>query len=140
MGCNSKIPKIIQISLSAIQRLITFQAISVCAAEHLINCLWSLMESQTEELKILQTITLLISTNAVVQEDNLARSIALCFRLHFTKNQTINNTASATIRQLCTVIYERVIVEDSAVTDELQPIFEISYDELKQGKTGLVQF
>jgi len=133
MGCNSKIPKIVQTSLSAIQRLITFQAISVCAAEHLINCLWSLMESQTEELKILQTITLLISTNNVVQEDNLAKSIALCFRLHFTKNQIVINTASATIRQLCTVIYERVIVEDSLVPDECQAIFEISYDELKQG-------
>lgn len=133
MGCDSKIPKIVQTSLSAIQRLITFQAISVCAAEHLLNCLWNLMESSIEELKILQTITLLISTNTVVQEDNLAKAIALCFRLHFTKNQTINNTASATIRQLVTVIYERVITEDAAEVDNLQPVFEICYDELKQG-------
>ena len=133
MGCDSKIPKIVQTSLSAIQRLITFQAISVCAAEHLLNCLWNLMESSIEELKILQTITLLISTNTVVQEDNLAKAIALCFRLHFTKNQTINNTASATIRQLVTMIYERVIAEDASEVDHLQPVFEICYDELKQG-------
>lgn len=107
MGVNSKQPKIIQVSLTAIQRLITHQVISSTAAEQLLNCLWNLMEngletdsSGIEELKILQTITLLVSTNTVVQEDNLAKAIALCFRLHFTKNQTVNNTASATIRQL----------------------------------------
>ena len=139
MGINSRIPKIIQISLTAIQRLITHQLISVQAAELLLNCLWNLMESGVEnegtgleELKILQTITLLISTNTIVQEQNLAKSIALCFRLHFTKNQTINNTASATIRQLVSVIFERVIAED-LIVDELQPVFEICYDELKSG-------
>ncbi len=70
------------------------------------------MESGVEELKLLQTITLLISTNNLVQGESLAKALSLCFRLHFTKNSTTNNTASATIRQLVSAIFERVQTED----------------------------
>jgi hypothetical protein len=70
------------------------------------------MESGVEEVKLLQTITLLISTNNLVQSESLAKALSLCFRLHFTKNSTTNNTASATIRQLVSVIFERVQTED----------------------------
>lgn len=70
------------------------------------------MESGIEEVRLLQTITLLISTNQIVQGDGLAKALSLCFRLHFTKNSTTNNTASATIRQLVSIIFERVQIED----------------------------
>ena len=36
----------------------------------------------------------------------------LCFRLHFTKDSTTTNTAAATIRQIVSVVFERVITED----------------------------
>lgn len=36
----------------------------------------------------------------------------LCFRLHFTKNSTTINTAGATVRQLVSLIFERVVAED----------------------------
>ncbi|RWS16388.1 protein MON2-like protein [Dinothrombium tinctorium] len=133
MACDTKVPKMVQISLTAIQRMITFEAISSVAAFNLINNLWSLMESGTEEVKLLQTITLLISTNNIVQSDALSKALALCFRLHFTKNQTTNNTASATIRQLVSVIFERVQKEDETEVSENNATFEIKYDELKIG-------
>lgn len=41
----------------------------------------------------------------------------LCFRLHFTKNSTTNNTASATVRQLVSAVFERVQAEDAALAD-----------------------
>jgi len=37
----------------------------------------------------------------------------LCFRLHFAKDSTTTNTAAATIRQIVSVVFERVITEDS---------------------------
>ncbi len=70
------------------------------------------MESGVEELKLLQTITLLITTNSLVKNESLAKALSLCFRLHFTKNSTTNNTASATIRQLVSAVFERVQTED----------------------------
>ncbi|GIY28491.1 protein MON2 homolog [Caerostris extrusa] len=112
MGCDTKSTKIVQMSLTSIQRLITLEAVSATAANNIITCLWALMESGTEELKLLQTVTLLITTNAIVQGETLAKAIVLCFRLHFTKNSTTNNTASATVRQLVSAVFERIIAED----------------------------
>lgn len=40
------------------------------------------------------------------------QAIVLCFRLHFTKNSTTNNTASATVRQLVSAVFERIIFEN----------------------------
>lgn len=74
------------------------------------------MEHGVEELRLLQTVTLLITTNQVVQGELLAKSLVLCFRLHFTKNPITNNTASATIRQLVSVTFERVQNEDKKET------------------------
>lgn len=138
IACETKVPKMVQLSLTAIQRLVTFEAVSPVAAINLINCLWNLMESGTEELKLLQTVTLLISTNSVVHGDALAKGLALCFRLHFTKSQTTNNAASATIRQIVSVIFERTQKEDlrKAATETFGNVVEsvaANYEELKQG-------
>ena len=43
------------------------------ASTNVINVLWSLMEAGVEELKLLQTAILLITTNSVVQHDALAK-------------------------------------------------------------------
>jgi hypothetical protein len=37
----------------------------------------------------------------------------LCFRMHFAKDITTTNTAAATVRQLVSVVFERVITEDT---------------------------
>ena len=42
----------------------------------------------------------------------------LCFRLHFTKDATVANTASATVRQLVSVVFERVIAEDAIIEEQ----------------------
>lgn len=36
----------------------------------------------------------------------------LCFRLHFTKDNITNNTAAATVRQVVTVVFERMVAEE----------------------------
>lgn len=43
------------------------------ASTNVINVLWSLMEAGVEELKLLQTAILLITTDSVVQHDALAK-------------------------------------------------------------------
>lgn len=39
--------------------------------------------------------------------------LVLSLRLHFTKDSTIINTAAATVRQLVSSVFERVVAEDS---------------------------
>lgn len=114
MGCDTKAPKMVQLSINAMQKMVIFECLNSAAAGNLLLCLWTLMEGGVEEVKILQTVTLLLTTNRLVAAEQLARTISLCFRLHYTKNPTTNNTASATIRQLVTVIFERVQAEEKA--------------------------
>ena len=61
-----------------------------------------------KEVKILQTLTLLLTSSRVVQNETLARCLVICFRLHFTRDSTVNTIAGATIRQLVPVVLERV--------------------------------
>uniref|UniRef100_A0A4W3HLZ4 Protein MON2 homolog n=1 Tax=Callorhinchus milii TaxID=7868 RepID=A0A4W3HLZ4_CALMI len=117
MGCGTKEPKITQLCLSAIQRLMSHEVVSEAAAGNIINMLWQLMENGLEELKLLQTVLVLLTTNTVVHDESLSKAIVLCFRLHFTKDNITNNTAAATVRQVVTVVFERLVAEDEKYKD-----------------------
>ncbi|TRY98843.1 hypothetical protein DNTS_027857 [Danionella cerebrum] len=112
MGCGTKEPKITQLSLAAIQRLMSHEVVSEAAAGNIIHMLWQLMEFGLEELKLLQTVLVLLTTNTTVHDEALAKAIVLCFRLHFTKDNITNNTAAATVRQVVTVVFERMVAEE----------------------------
>lgn len=105
------------------QRLITQQVVDQKGARYITDALWMLMEHNIEEVKVLQTVTLLLTTNTVVHGDTLAKSLVLCFRLHYTKNSTIVNTAGATIRQLVSLVFERVYLEKDSLTSLQQKDF-----------------
>ncbi|XP_017060451.1 protein MON2 homolog isoform X1 [Drosophila ficusphila] len=115
-GCETKDLKIIKFCLGMMQRLITQQVVDQKGALYITNALWTLMENNIEEVKVLQTVTLLLTTNTVVHGDTLAKALVLCFRLHYTKNPTIVNTAGATIRQLVSLVFERVYLEKDSVS------------------------
>lgn len=54
----------------------------------------------------------------------------LCFRLHFTKDCTTINTAGPTVRQLVSLVFERVVAEDEQSSDQLDSE-EVNLEELK---------
>ncbi|EDW04109.1 protein MON2 homolog [Drosophila grimshawi] len=114
-GCETKDLKIIKFCLGMMQRLITQQVVDQKGSLYITNALWTLMEHNIEEVKVLQTVTLLLTTNLVVHGDTLAKALVLCFRLHYTKNPTIVNTAGATIRQLVSLVFERVYLEKDSL-------------------------
>lgn len=47
--------------------------------------------------------------------------MVLCFRLHFAKDATVGNTAGATVRQLVSLVFERVVIEDASSNEDLAP-------------------
>lgn len=61
----------------------------------------------------------------------LFQNLVLCFRLHFTKDSTTINTAGATVRQLVSLVFERVIAEDEHVKAQDTPPQEVNFEELK---------
>ncbi|XP_046428999.1 protein MON2 homolog isoform X1 [Neodiprion fabricii] len=129
-GCESRDVKIIKFCLGMMQRLITQQAVDTKGARYITDALWMLMESGTEEVKILQSVTLLLTSNTVVHGETLARNLVLCFRLHFTKDSTTINTAGATVRQLVSLVFERVVVEDEEFAGRAEPE-DVNLEELK---------
>uniref|UniRef100_A0A1L8DV77 Protein MON2 homolog n=1 Tax=Nyssomyia neivai TaxID=330878 RepID=A0A1L8DV77_9DIPT len=129
-GCESKDVKIIKYCLGMMQRLITQQVVDHKGARYITDTLWMLMENGMEEVKVLQTVTLLLTTNTVVHGETLAKTLVLCFRLHFTKNSTTINTAGATIRQLVSLVFERVVAEEAEAAADVEKR-EINLEELK---------
>lgn len=76
-----------------------------------------LLECGIEEIKVLQIVTLLLTTNNIVKGDVLAKCLVLCFRLHCSKDITTAHAAGATVRQLVSLVFER-IDKDSSVEGE----------------------
>lgn len=135
-AAETKDPKIAKLSLGVMQRLIIAEVVDENSGEHIVETLWMLMENGIEELKVLQTATLLITTSDVVKNNNIAKALVLCFRLHFTKDPIVVNTAGATVRQLVSAVFERVIHEDAdnAVEEGSDPnesIESVNTEELK---------
>lgn len=128
-GCESKDMKIIKFCLGMMQRLITQQVVDQKGARYITDTLWMLMENGIEEVKVLQSVTLLLTTNSVVHGETLAKTLVLCFRLHFTKDSTTINTAGATVRQLVSLVFERAMVEQEETKEE--EVHEINLEELK---------
>lgn len=65
-----------QCCLQIIQRLITQQVVDAKGARYITDTLWTLMEASIEEVKILQSVTLLLTTNTIVHGETLARVIS----------------------------------------------------------------
>jgi hypothetical protein len=61
----------------------------------------------------------------------LLQNLVLCFRLHFTKDSTTINTAGATVRQLVSLVFERVVAEDEYFKTKETVKREVNLEELK---------
>uniref|UniRef100_A0A914UNH9 Protein MON2 homolog n=1 Tax=Plectus sambesii TaxID=2011161 RepID=A0A914UNH9_9BILA len=112
MGCASKNPRLVQISLAGVQRLVQHRAVETNVVPAIVQELWSLMEAECEELRVLQTLSLIVSTDHLVSGPSLAKCLVMCFRLNFAKDPIVINTASASVRQLIDLVFERIVKED----------------------------
>lgn len=65
--------------LGTIQKLITHRAVDQKGARYITDTLWMLMESGTEHVKVLQSVTLLLTTDCVVRGETLARVIIMFY-------------------------------------------------------------
>lgn len=75
--------------LGTIQKLITHRAVDQKGARYITDTLWMLMESGTEHVKVLQSVTLLLTTDCVVRGETLARVIIMlnqCFMINVVLN------------------------------------------------------
>lgn len=59
--------------LTKISFVCVFVCVKQAAAGNIINMLWQLMENGLEELKLLQTVLVLLTTNTVVHDEVLSK-------------------------------------------------------------------
>lgn len=119
LSCETRHTRLVQIALQGIQRLVQHRILSQNGATIVTNELWSLVEAECEELRVLQTVPPLVSSELIVTGNTLAKCIVMCFRLHFAKDPIVINAASAAVRQLVSTVFERVIQEDGIFSTEL---------------------
>ena len=81
MGCDTKNAEIILLCLTSIQRLITHKILNEGASGNIVSILWQLMEYNIEEVRLLQTSMLLLTTTDYVQGPTLSKCLVLCFRI-----------------------------------------------------------
>ena len=128
LGCETKQSKIIQICLASVQKVIEAKILNVNSASMLVNTLWLLTDNNLEELKILQTIILLVTTTDIVKHNLLAKTLTIALRLLASKDQTVMNTATAMLSQMVTKVFDRVLTENKQNDSESK---QIDMDQLK---------
>lgn len=119
LACAAKTPKVTVLSLNGLQRLLSIDAVSADILSSVIGTLRIQAESddETVQVKILQTLLLALgspSALARVEEGALSQALGLCFRLHggAGRSPMITNTATATLRQVVALLFDRVSVTD----------------------------
>ncbi|GMS96069.1 hypothetical protein PENTCL1PPCAC_18244 [Pristionchus entomophagus] len=126
VACSTKNARLVQIALSAIQKLVQHRILDEKSAGAIVSELWSLVESECEELRVVQTLTLIVSIELVVCGHVLAKCIVMCFRLRFAKDPTVINAASAAVRQIVASVFERVVQEDGMKSSSFSVAVESS--------------
>eukprot|EP00117_Sycon_ciliatum_P002578 scpid7760/ scgid7743/ Protein MON2 homolog; Protein SF21 len=116
-ACETKNARFIQLSLTSLQRLISQNAIPESHVSNIIGLLCSVMSLGLDDLRVLQTIVLLFTSTQHVHGAQLAKVLAICFRLHTSKDPVTSNTAIAAMRQLVTSLFERMAAEEEAAAN-----------------------
>ena len=103
--------KLAVISLSSFQRLLSRGCVEESQYPNIVRVLriQSLSHEDDILLRILQTLPLILSvTEFQVPEDSLRQALLICAELRSSQSPIIVGIASATLRQLLTVLYDRV--------------------------------
>jgi hypothetical protein len=107
-ACESQSPRIIVISLTSLQRLLQYNAIPQSSVESILVTLNRLVDNNLEELKVLQTIVILVTSTNTVRGKTLTQVLLLCFKLYSSRDVNLHNTASVTIRQIVQTLFDRL--------------------------------
>ncbi|KAH7877661.1 guanine nucleotide exchange factor in Golgi transport N-terminal-domain-containing protein [Lentinula edodes] len=118
MGCATKSPKVVAISLGSLQRLISLKAVPKSTVPEIIRIMGDAMNQGVDiQLKILQTLLGLITNYLEVHNTLLGNALLLCFKLQESRIAVVSSTATATLRQLVVVMMDKMVDEDHKNTD-----------------------
>ena len=118
LACASKNAKLVLFSLNCVQKLLMVEAMTPETLSAVIGMLKLQAEGNDEGvlLKVIQTLLLAIAPQrvvALIEEAALCQALNLCFILHCNENPVLSNTANAALRQVVSLLFDRVFVAGS---------------------------
>ncbi|KAL9083271.1 MAG: hypothetical protein Q9159_005882 [Coniocarpon cinnabarinum] len=122
-ACKGRQPKAIGPAVSGLQRLIVGAGLPPERLKEVLQAFQDCTSSGLDvQLKILQALPSLLQGYAEVLEDELQFIIVhICTALQQVKNSAVSSTASATLQQTISSLYDKVEAEDE-VADDIAPI------------------
>ncbi|PPQ71802.1 hypothetical protein CVT26_007726 [Gymnopilus dilepis] len=139
MGCATKNPKVVAISLGSLQRLITLKAVPQSAVPLIIKTMSDAMSQGVDiQLRILQTLVSLIPNFPAIHGALLGDALLLCFKLQESRIAVVSSTAAATLRQLVMFVVDKMVLEDRIAESEEVPSTKLSEVELPNGTKKLL--
>ncbi|KAF8874390.1 hypothetical protein CPB84DRAFT_1817905 [Gymnopilus junonius] len=139
MGCATKNPKVVAISLGSLQRLISLKAVPQSAVPLIINTMSDAMSQGVDiQLRILQTLVSLVPNFPAIHGNLLGDALLLCFKLQESRIAVVSSTAAATLRQLVMFVVDKMVLEDRIAESEDIPSTQLSEVELPDGTKKLL--
>ncbi|KAJ5072972.1 protein mon2 [Anaeramoeba ignava] len=114
IGCQTKQIKVVLISINAFTKLIKSNTLSQSGLRIILQSIKEVYNLKDENLKIkiLQVLLTLLSTSSKVTGDILADILSITLNLNLTKNPVIHQTSTASIRQICSIVFDRIKEHD----------------------------
>ncbi|KAK2460493.1 hypothetical protein APHAL10511_007499 [Amanita phalloides] len=137
MGCATKNPKVVAISLGSLQRLIALKAVPHSAVPLIVSTMTDAMSQGVDiQLRILQTLVSLITNFAGIHGDLLGSALLLCFKLQESKIAVVSSTAAATLRQLVMFVVDKMVIEDKREDVREEELTEVGLADGTTKKLG----
>ncbi|KDR71626.1 hypothetical protein GALMADRAFT_254004 [Galerina marginata CBS 339.88] len=139
MGCATKNPKVVAISLGSLQRLISLKAVPQSAVPVIISTMTNAMSQGVDiQLRILQTLVSLVPNFPAIHGNLLGQALLLCFKLQESRIAVVSSTAAATLRQLVMFVVDKMVLEDRVAESEEIPSSQLSEVHLPDGTTKML--
>ena len=125
LGCKTRSPKVVLIALSLLQRSLILHLLPESSLSELVDTLHALLTNVARtdvdiQLKILQTVSAMLTEYSGITSTLLSNTLMLCFSLYEHSRVTVvSSTAAATLRQNIMTVFDKVHAEDQ-VFDEIK--------------------
>ena len=110
---DTKQTRLVYLGLQCIQKLLTANSVNKQSLQRLTALLAELANTGPEEVKVIQTLLLMVSTDVrAIQGSLLSKSLRITILLLVHKDPIIANTASTALRQIVLTVFEWASTED----------------------------
>ncbi|RKP14356.1 hypothetical protein BJ684DRAFT_15307 [Piptocephalis cylindrospora] len=110
LACRARLPRLALPAMNYLQQLIQRRIVQTSSVPSLLSALVHVLDISTQDcqLRVLQTIPILLNHYPDVRGDALCQALVLCFRLRTSPLAVVHSIASATLRQVVNVPFDRL--------------------------------